>query len=176
MSTPVAVYDEYVRTEWKLLVERRLAGPHIPVTDLAKGLGFSYHAVRNWMKQPKYQRYENWRLSQLSERLIFQEISPADGSFSAQNVQERFQEYALEMQENLLQIIETTTNEKLRADLIQNWLGYAGHVQQDKPAKQENRPPLSVDDLLMLAQRAKESGLELALGIKVGNSLGQGTT
>jgi len=177
-NLPIAVYDEYVRTEWKLLVERRIAGPHIPISDLAKGLGYSYHAIRNWMQQPKYQRYENWRLAQLHEQIVFTEGVARGERFNTNSVPERFQEFALEMQEGLLQIIETTSNEKLRADLMQNWLGYAGHVQQDRPSKADNRPPLSVDDLLMLATRAKEAGLDLALGIRItdGNPNGQGPT
>jgi hypothetical protein len=164
-STAVlAVYDEYVRTEWKLLAERRLATPAQAITDLATGLGYNPTTVRIWLRSPAYQRYENWLISERRGELVDVPV-PDSPHFRSASIPERFTEYQAEMQERLLEIIQTTKSEKLQSDLAQTWLAYGGVVPKGLPTGSNSGPSISVDKLIIFAQRAAEVGLPLeALG------------
>lgn len=161
MDGSVAVYDEYVRTEWKLLALKRVDNPAMSVADIAKSIGYNPNTVRVWLQTPTYQRYENWLISQRRDELVGLPTT-YHPRFEKTTVPERFQEYQAEMQARLLDLIETTSSDKLQADLIQNWLAYCGIV--PKNVAQNNAaggPTITVDKMIIFAQRAAEVGLTL---------------
>jgi hypothetical protein len=153
-------YPEYVRTEWKLLAERRLACPGTAIADLAVGLGYNPVTVRIWLRTPAYQRYENWLLSERRAELV-DVPTPESPRFRGNTIGERFGEYQYEMQERLLDIIQTTRSEKLQADLVEKWLAYGGTVPKAAVNAGVTGPAISVDKLIVFAQRANEVGLPL---------------
>lgn len=147
----------YIRTEWKLLCEKRLAVPDRPITDIAGELGFTAQTLRIWLRDPVYQRYENFCISARRDQLVGVpvEYSPR---FRTGSVPERFQEYELQMQERLLDIIETTKNEKLQADLSEKWLAMAGH-QPKGAATSGTSTHITAEQMVIFVQRAREAGL-----------------
>mgnify|MGYP005818496997 CR=1 FL=1 len=111
-----------VRTEYKLLAGLRTEHPEWTVKELASRLGYSGGAIRTWLKSPEYQRFENWLLKKTWEAM------PALVRESHEQVQERFADFAGYMQERLLDIIDTSEDPKLQAQVAQDWLDRAGHA------------------------------------------------
>jgi len=151
-------YSEYVRTEWKLLCEKRLAVPDRPITDIANEIGFTGQTVRVWLRDPAYQRYENFCIENRREQLVGipQDYTPR---FKTNTVKERFQEYEHSMQERLLDIVETSKNETLVATLSEKWLNYAGHQPKGAPSSGTGIN-LTADQMVIFVQRAREAGLD----------------
>jgi hypothetical protein len=166
-AVAVEHYGDYVRTEWKLLCERRLAAPDLSPVDLAKGLGFSASTVRIWLRSPHYQRYENFVIAQRRVELTREQVAPSS-RFATETVPERFQEYQASMQERLLDIIETSENQKLVSELCKDWMAYGGVVPKATPQQGSRVPALSEEMILMFARRAMESGLDFAVaGVRI---------
>jgi hypothetical protein len=164
----------YVKTQWKLLAEKRLRAPDLSIKDIAMSMGYNHTTVRQWLRDPDYQRYENWVLAKFRGELIGEPSVRESTRFTKVTVGERFEEYQLSMQERLLDLIETTTNEKLQADLAEKWLRLSGV--QEKGAQVNLGIHMSPDTLLIFMQRAKEAGLEVGAlaGLISSNSVVEG--
>jgi hypothetical protein len=167
MSTAVAQeYDTYVRTEWKLLCEKRLGAPDMSPVDIGKAMGYSPQTIRVWLRDPTYQRYENFCIAQRREELVGVPL-PSSPRFKTDTVPERFTEYAANMQERLLDMIETSTNEGLVAKYASEWLERAGHQLNRPTAQHDTRPQISAEQMYVFLVRAKEAGLALPIPAEV---------
>jgi hypothetical protein len=114
--------------EWKIMAELRAEIPEISVPQLAQRVGRSPASVRVWIKQPKYQSYENWVFTQKKA-----EWTPYERTMHA-NVDDMIQEFSGEMASRLLEIAESTDDEKLQASIAQDWLDRGGYAAQKKIA------------------------------------------
>lgn len=148
-------YPEPVRTEWKILARIRIWEPNASVGDIARSIGYSYHSVRSWLRNPAYQRYENFLLG-----LEWKEAIPEQHGDVTARVRERYTEYAEEMQLRLLDIIEQTTDDKHAAHLMLDWLDRAGHGVVKKEQKLGVQVVITRDVLNEFKNRALEAGLE----------------
>lgn len=156
VGTALAVaYPDYVRTEYKLLGALRINSPNVPIRDVAASLGYSYITVRAWLRDPAYQRYENWLIDQYKPEERPVEIR----GHRFNNAREMFQEFQVEMAERLYDIIETTGNERLRAGLVQDWLDRAGVSSKPGDSKVGPTFVLTEEAMKVLMQRAIEAGV-----------------
>jgi hypothetical protein len=146
-----------VRTEWKLLAQIRANEPNVPISECAKRLGYSYQSVLMWLKKPEYQRYENWFLGKQYADL------PVSVRMEREAVQEVFQDFAGEMQERLLAIIETTPDQRLASTLAQDWLDRAGHSPVRRMEHRGMTFTITADLHEMLERRAAEAALPTTL-------------
>jgi len=147
------LYPLPVRTEWKILAQIRANEPNVPISEVAKRLGYSYQSVLMWLKKPDYQRYENWYLGKVYDEL------PVELRRSRELVQETFQEFAGEMQDRLMSIIETTPDARLAAGLAQDWLDRAGHSPVRHMEHRGISFTITADLHAMLEQRAAEAAV-----------------
>lgn len=145
------VYPLPVRTEWKLLAQMRANEPNVPISELAKRLGYAYQTVLLWLKKPTYQAYENWYLGKVYEEL------PLEVRRGREDVQETFNDFAGEMQDRLLAIIETTPDQRLAAQLAQDWLDRAGHAAVRKMEHRGITFTITAELHDMLERRAAEA-------------------
>lgn len=125
-SPPIPLYPDPVRMEWKMMAELRAEVPEISVPQLAQRVGRSPASVRVWIKQPKYQAYENWVFTQKKA-----EWTPYERHVHA-GVDEMIQEFSGEMASRLLEIAESTEDEKLQVAIAQDWLDRGGYAAQKK--------------------------------------------
>lgn len=150
--TPTVEYPDPVRHEWRMMAELRLRMPDIAVKEIAKALGYASHTVRAWSRNPAYQRYENFVIKKQLD-----ELPPS--SLPGKTVAQVFSEYEVEMAERLIDICQTSSDEKLSAQIAQDLLDRAGHA----PKHRENVRPLIInlgnDVLQMFQRRALEAGL-----------------
>ena len=142
-----------VRTEYKLLCKLRTEEPHLNQYELAGRLGCSVSTVGFWLKRSDYQRYENWYISQVWNEL------PQDLRDVSVRVRERFKDYAGEMQERLMDLIETTASDKVRLAGISEWLDRAGFSPVKKQETRGLQLVLTADAVKLLQERAQEAGV-----------------
>jgi len=147
------VYDRPVKFGFKLLAELRMRDPSLGLRDAAKAIGYSYQAVLNWLKNPEYQRYETWLIEKRLDDL------PPELQRTRAEVAERFDTYAGDMQERLLTILDTTSNELLQAKIAESWLDRAGHSPVRRLETKGAHITLTADLVRMLEERAREAGL-----------------
>lgn len=141
------------RTEFKLLANMRLERPDLPLKELAKALGYSAGAIRTWLKHPDYQRFENYLCKK-----AFENLPPAVRA-TFEQVQESFGTYADYMQARLLDILDTTEDPKLAAQIAQDWLDRAGHSAIKKNMTAGMTLHLTPEVLEVLMRREREAGL-----------------
>jgi hypothetical protein len=112
--------------EWKMMADLRAEVPEISVPQLAQRVGRSPASIRVWIRQPKYQAYENWVFVQKKA-----EWTPYERARSA-DVGEMIQEFSGEMAARLLEIAESSDDEKLQTAIAQDWLDRGGYSAQKK--------------------------------------------
>jgi hypothetical protein len=112
--------------EWKIMADLRAEVPEISVPQIAQRVGRSPASIRVWIRQPKYQAYENWVFTQKKA-----EWTPYERAHRA-DVGEMIQEFSGEMASRLLEIAESTDDEKLQAAIAQDWLDRGGYAAQKK--------------------------------------------
>jgi transposase len=153
LAKRIETYDRPVRPEYRYLADLRLSNPLLSVRDLAKALGRSENTIRAWLVRPDYSRFEHW----VFER-DFRE-SGAAGAAGAEAVQERFQEYAGEMQERLLAILDETEDARLATQIAHDWLDRAGHSPVRKQLNAGVQLHLSAEAVTEIMRRRAEAGL-----------------
>lgn len=147
------LYPDPVRTEWKILARTRILVPHLTKQELASRLGYSYATVARWLEDMRYQRYENFLLERK-----FEEIVPEVADTTAR-VRARYVSYSEEMQLRILDIIESTTDNKLQSDLALDWLDRAGHGAVRKEQRLGVQLVLTPEAVAELHRRKLEAGL-----------------
>jgi len=158
---PVNGYPESVRHEWRLMAESRLRNPAVSSRELAKALGYSYHTVLAWSRDPRYQRYENF--------VIKKELDNAPpSSLPSRTVKDVISEYELDMAQGLVDIFQNTTDEKLAVTIAQDLLDRAGYVPKNKESGRPIIINIGAEMVENFTRRAKEAGL-----IEDGNTLTQ---
>lgn len=140
-----------VRTEFKLMAEMRVREPNIPLSDIAKRLGFSYQTILMWSKKPLYQAYETWLVRNEYAAL------PPEVRRAKEEVQDGFAEFAGEMQDRLLAILETTPDQRLAATIAQDWLDRAGHTPIHKQELRGVSFTITAELHAILERRAREA-------------------
>lgn len=149
---PVLEYPDPVRHEWRMMAELRLRMPDVSIKEISKAVGYAYHTVRAWSRDPRYQRYENFVIKKQMD-----DLPPS--SLPAKTVAQVFSEYEVEMAERLVDICQETNDEKLAAQIAQDLLDRAGHA----PKYRDNARPIILnfgnDILSMFQRRAIEAGL-----------------
>jgi hypothetical protein len=147
-------YPDPVRHEWRMMAELRLRMPDVSIKEISKALGYAYHTVAAWSRDPRYQRYENFVIKKQMD-----DLPPS--SRPAKTVAQVFSEYEVEMAERLVDICQMTSDEKLSAQIAQDLLDRSGHA----PKFRDNVRPLVInlgnDVLRMFQRRAVEAGLVL---------------
>jgi hypothetical protein len=135
-----------------MMAELRLRMPDVSVKEISKALGFAYHTIRAWSRDPRYQRYENFVIKKQMD-----DLPPS--SLPAKTVAQVFSEYEVSMAERLVDICQETNDEKLAASIAQDLLDRAGHA----PKSRDNARPIVLnfgnDILQMFQRRAMEAGL-----------------
>lgn len=145
-------YPEPVRHEWRMMAEARWRNPAISNRELAKGLGYGYHTILAWSRDPRYQRYENY--------LIKKELDNAPpSSLPKKSVRDLISEYEVDMAQKLIDIAEHTTDERLAADIAQDLLDRAGHGARNKEGGRPIVINIGADMVENFTKRAKEAGL-----------------
>ena len=140
-----------VRTEWKLMAEIRTREPNVPLSEVAKRLGYSYQTVLQWSKRPLYQAYETWLVRGTYDAL------PPEVRRAKEDVQEQFAEFAGSMQDRLLTILETTPDAKLQVQIATDWLDRAGHAAVRKMEHRGVSFTITAELHDMLERRAREA-------------------
>lgn len=159
MKAPVAlaldrVYDSPVSVEWKLMGAIRTDEPTTTNADLAKRIGVNVNTITRWLRDPHYQRYENWLL-----RVEYESL-PLETKREIADVGEALTEHSSEMAERLLGIIRMTGDAKLEASLCQDWLDRAGFAPQRKVQQSGLRPIVITEEAAAIFfRRAQEAGL-----------------
>jgi hypothetical protein len=154
MALPIDAYDVPVRAEWKLMASFRADSPTVTNVAVAQRLGVNVNTVTRWLKDPTYQRYENWVLTKNFEAL------PLATQQEIKDVSATFRDGAVEMQDRLHRIIESIADPKLEADLCQDWLDRAGFAPQRKVADDGRRPIIMTAEAAeVFFRRAAEAGL-----------------
>lgn len=140
------------------MVELKLQQPGITGKELAKVLGYNQQTIYLWQRRADYQAYENWALTKEVPQvsLVVEEARVE----TLHKVRERFETYTEEMQDRLLAIIRMTDNEKLQAELCQDFLDRAG-VEKVKPKDAERKTPIlfTPEAVQEFFHRAAEAGL-----------------
>jgi len=153
LTAPIE-YPDPVRHEWRMMAELRLRMPDVSTREIGKALGYGYHTIRAWSRDPRYQRYENFVI-----RKTMDDIPPS--SRPEKTVGQVFSEYEVEMAQRLVDICESTSDEKLAAEIAQDILDRSGHA----PKHRDNVRPIVInlgnDVLQMFQRRALEAGLVL---------------
>jgi hypothetical protein len=128
-------------------------------------LGVSWQTIRLWTKQPLYQSYENWFLrKQFDEQPLAVKLSRAE-------VKMELDEFAEEMLYRLRDIVETSGDEKLIAQIGFDVLDRAGY---EAPKRDSARPInliLTPELVEALARRGREmqNGGSVVVGEVVGS-------
>jgi transposase-like protein len=167
ISLPEPVFPHPIRTEWKLLAIFKKDNPVASIGDCARAMGVNYHTIRAWIRQPLYQSYENWFLRRESDALPFEtRLRNAD-------MKDELDEFAVEMHDRLRSIVETTTDDKLIAQVAFDALDRAGYAPEKRDAKRPISLILTTEVLAALAQRARVIRDEtIVVGEVVGHSNG----
>jgi hypothetical protein len=154
MALPLDVYDVPVRVEWKLMASIRTDAPTTTNVELAKSIGVNVNTIGRWLKEPQYQRYENWMLTKNFE------TRPLSDREAILDVSDEFTEGSLEMQDRLRNIISMTNDPKLEASLCQDWLDRAGYAPQRKIAQSGGKTlVLTAEAMEVIFRRGHEAGL-----------------
>lgn len=161
MLTVTNDYPDPVRHEWRLMAEARLRNPAVPAKELAAALGYNYHTILAWSRNPAYQRYENFVIKKEMDN-----IPPS--AMPRKSVRDVLTEYEVNMAERLIDICESTKDEKLAADIAQDLLDRAGHAPKSREGARPIILNLGNDVIGMFQQRAREAGLVIDAD---GNSL-----
>lgn len=127
-NLPIPAFPHPIRTEWKILAQLRKDNPMITAEDLAKQLGTNSNTIRMWTRKPLYQSYENWYLGQTADHV------PLDTKRSRAEVQDTLDEFAQEMLARLIDIAETSHDQKLLVQIGFDALDRAGYGAVKKDA------------------------------------------
>lgn len=152
------MYDRPVRPEWKFLAELRCAEPALSAKELGLRVGVNAETVRRWSRDMMYQRYETFLFEKRFAEL------PEEVRASRETVESTFDVHAAEMQERLLDIIQTTHDQKLEAELARDWLDRAP-ISKEKQSKGSRAFVITGEAMQVLLRRAAEA--HLPLGIEV---------
>ena len=160
MSIPVETYDVPVRTEWKLLGSMQVEEPMGTLQDKATRLGVNVNTVRRWLRDQSYQRYENWLINK-----TFVTVPAEEQKILADQYESR----APDLQQRLLDIIESTNDPKLESSLALDWLDRTPSAPKRGAAAASGGLVLHLDAdaLATFAQRAVEAGLQPVIDVKV---------
>ena len=160
MSIPVETYDVPVRTEWKLLGSMQVEEPMATLQDKATRIGVNVNTVRRWLRAQTYQRYENWLINK-----TFVTVPAEEQKILADQYESR----APDMQQRLLDIIESTNDPKLESSLALDWLDRTPSAPKRGAAAASGGLVLHLDAdaLATFAQRAVEAGLQPVIDVKV---------
>ena len=160
MSIPVETYDVPVRTEWKLLGSMQVEEPMATLQDKATRIGVNVNTVRRWLRDQTYQRYENWLINK-----TFVTVPAEEQKILADQYESR----APDMQQRLLDIIESTNDPKLESSLALDWLDRTPSAPKRGAAAASGGLVLHLDAdaLATFAQRAVEAGLQPVIDVKV---------
>jgi hypothetical protein len=162
MSIPVETYDSPIKAEWKLLGSMQVEEPMGTLQDKADRIGVNVNTVRRWIRDQNYQRYENWLIN---KTLVH--IPPAEQRIIA----EQYEAHAPDMQQRLLDIIESTSDPKLESSLALDWLDRTPSAPKRGAAASSGGLVLHLDAdaLATLVTRAQEAGLPPPIDVKVEN-------
>jgi len=156
-ALPEAYPGGYVRHEWKILASLVQKDPSVNKKAIAEALGYSYQTVLGWFKDARYQQYESWVLRGIVPDLPKEELEKRADAYA--RVHDKFGFHAEEMQDRLLNILETTDDVRIQKEIAQDWLDRAG---MGAP-KTATRSGISVQISPELAEefltRAREAGL-----------------
>lgn len=160
----MTAFPHAIKTSWKLLAIMRRDTPSLTNGDCARSLGVNENTIRHWLQTPLYQSYENWFLEKSYE------ATPLAIKMSRAEVKESIDEFAEEMLFRLKDIVETSSDEKLIANIGFDMLDRAGY---SEPKKDSNRPinlVLTPELATMLFQRSREIASEsVVVGEVVGH-------
>lgn len=121
-------YPHPIRTEWKIMAMLKKDSPSITQEEIAKQIGVNPNTIRLWTRNPLYQSYESWYLEKEYEALDL----PTKRSRA--EVQEQLDEFAQEMLDRLVDIAETTHDNKLLVQIGFDALDRAGYGAAKKEA------------------------------------------
>lgn len=164
------LYDRVVPTGMKMLAQMRVKNPMESVKTVAKAIGVSYQTAKIWMKRPDYQRYESWLMKHSLPELP--EETRIARETIAERVREKFESHAEDMQDRLLEILETVDDPRLQAEIAKDWLDRTGHGARREEKKGSSVMVLSGEAMAEILRRAEEAGLRErpVQGVVVGNS------
>jgi len=148
---PSEPFPHPVRTEWKILALLRRDNPGITYAELGRQLGVSHLTIMHWTRKPLYQSYENWLINATYDN------TPLALKRTRAEVKYQLDEFAEEMLERLRDIVETSGDERLIAQIGFDVLDRAGY---SEPKRDANRPinvVLTTELLAQLARRAQEA-------------------
>jgi|TARA_R110002020_G_scaffold30908_3_gene97040 hypothetical protein len=173
MGIPVETYDIPIRTEWKMLGSLQVEEPMATLQDKASRLGVNVNTVRRWLKDNDYQRYENWLINKTFVSVPLEE---------QRIISETYETHAPDMQQRLLDIIESTNDPKLESALAQDWLDRTPSAPKRGAAASSGGLVLHLDAdaLATFINRATEAGLPPPIDVTVekvedGHSESEGT-
>jgi hypothetical protein len=150
-STSLAQPTAVVRHEWQIMAAARCQDPSITLRALGDLVGRSPQTVASWDRNPVYKTYEAGIVKDVAAQI------PVTARGAKASVKEFFQEYATEMQNRLLDILEDTPDNKLQVAIAQDWLDRAGYSGQDKAKGITISLPAKAIEALF--NRAAEAGL-----------------
>lgn len=156
-NLPAEMFAEPVRHEWVLMAEMRAAQPNVRAKELANSLGFNYHTILRWSKDPSYLRYENWLMKKEVQAAVPQSDRPKT------SIQDTLAAYSADMLGGLIDIFEHTSDDKLAAAIAQDFLDRAGHAPKSKEAQRPFVLNIGSDVAEMFFRRAQEVGMENVL-------------
>lgn len=131
--TPAA-FPHPVRTEWKILAQLKVDNPSITQEECAKQIGVNPNTIRLWVRNPLYQSFENWFISKNYESM------PVEVRKRREDVQEELDEFAQEMLGRLKDIVETSHDNKLIAQIGFDALDRANY----RPLQKEGSRPINI--------------------------------
>jgi len=175
----------YVRPEWQVLAHSVADAPAATSGDLALVVGVSAQTIRNWRRNPEYQAYEMWLLGEAFGKTVVGAVSGIAYASRASTIpltslttrerlpriKEEISEYAVECFDRLKDIMETTTSEKLQADVARDLLDRAGHQAVRREAAPRATFVLTPQLYEILQKRQAEAGFTVEAEI-LGEGLG----
>lgn len=146
----MAEFPHPVRTAWKMLAQLRVDNPNISNLECAKQLGVNAITIGSWLRQPLYQSFENFLITDMYEGL------PLAVKSSRADVQKELDEFAHSMLYRLQEITETSQDDKLVATIGMDALDRAGFGPKSKNDGKALNLVLTPELLAILTTRAKE--------------------
>jgi hypothetical protein len=116
----------------------------MPLREAAAEIGVSYQTVYTWTKKPLYQAYEAFLLDK-----AFDALPPAVKA-DKKKLEERYVEHSLDMQDRLLAIVETTS---------EDWLDRTPGGAISRDDRTGNIFVIPENVILTMMKRAQECGL-----------------
>lgn len=153
MSIPVETYDVPIRTEWKLLGSIQVEEPMATLQDKAERIGVNVNTIRRWLRNNDYQRYENWLVNK-----VFASVPAEEQRILA----DMYESHAPDMQQRLLDIIDSTSDPKLESSLALDWLDRTPSSPKRGAAASSGGLILHLDAeaLATFINRSNEAGLQ----------------